>query len=163
MNNMVAKFIYVSLKKQQLSCYDDQVLYKKYPVSTAKNGAGEEQGSQCTPRGWHQIHALIGREAAVNSVFVGRRWTGELYNPELMTQFPGRDWILTRIIQLDGLEVGRNKNGSVDSLARYIYIHGTPDNTDLSKPGSHGCIRMRNSDIIELVEWVSVGVGVCIV
>jgi len=151
------QLIKVDTSKQMMHCYHDDVLHKSYSVSTGKNGLGELSGSECTPRGWHAIHRIIGLEQAVNSVFVSRQWTGEIYSAELAAQFPGRDWILTRIIQLEGLELGRNKGGDVDSLARYIYIHGTPDTTILGIPGSRGCVRMRNADIIELANWVRVG------
>jgi lipoprotein-anchoring transpeptidase ErfK/SrfK len=90
-----------------------------------------------------------------NSVFVAREWTGEVYSDHLAQDNPGRDWILTRILQLDGLEPGRNKGGDVDSLRRYIYIHGTPDSTVLGVPGSRGCIRMRNKELICLAQWAT--------
>lgn len=127
-----------------------------YLISTGKNGLGEQKNSECTPRGRHRVHRIIGLENEVNSVFVGRKWTGEVYSSELQNQFLERDWILTRIIQLDGLEPGKNKGGEVDSLERYIYIHGTPDSVKLGVPGSKGCVRMRNSDIIELTDWLCV-------
>ncbi|WP_267899671.1 L,D-transpeptidase [Legionella septentrionalis] len=156
------QLILISAKEQAMRCYAGDDLHKTYPVSTGKNGLGEQEGSECTPRGWHQIHSIIGLDNAVNSVFIARRWTGEIYTRELAAQYPGRDWILTRILQLDGLEPGRNKGGSVDSLQRYIYIHGTPDITPLGTPGSRGCIRMNNADIIELSLWIKVGSIVCI-
>lgn len=145
-----------------MHCFENDKPYRSYLISTGKNGLGELKNSECTPRGLHRIHSRIGLEAALNSVFVARQWTGEIYSQELAAQFPGRDWILTRILQLDGLEEGRNKGGDVDSLQRCIYIHGTPDTTELGKPGSRGCIRMRNSDLIELVDWVAINTRVCI-
>jgi lipoprotein-anchoring transpeptidase ErfK/SrfK len=147
---------------QLMRCYENDTIVKTYPISTGKNGLGELSGSECTPRGWHRIHSIIGLDNKVNSVFVGRQWTGELYSDDLASKFPGRDWILTRILQLDGLEAGRNKGGQVDSLERYIYIHGTPDSTSLGAPGSRGCVRMRNEDIIELAKWVKINSRVCI-
>ena len=156
------QFIMVKSAQQCLEYYEQDVLKKTYSVSTAKNGLGELSGSECTPRGWHRIHRIIGLDNLINSVFVARCWTGETYSSELALKFSERDWILTRIIQLDGLEPGRNQGGQVDSLERYIYIHGTPDTTPLGVPGSRGCIRMRNSDIIELANWVKVGTRVCI-
>ncbi|KTD49508.1 putative ErfK/YbiS/YcfS/YnhG protein [Legionella rubrilucens] len=143
-------------------CYEQDALWKTYTVSTGKNGLGERMGSECTPRGWHRIHSRIGLDAVENSVFVGREWTGEIYDASLATCYPGRDWILTRILQLDGLEPGRNQGGEVDSLKRYIYIHGTPDSTPLGIPGSRGCIRMRNKDMIEVADWVAVDTRVFI-
>ncbi len=156
------KFIFVSIRNQNLQCFEHQQLIDSYAVSTAKNGQGEQMGSECTPRGWHQVHAIIGQNAVLNSVFVGRVWTGEVATPALVAAFPQRDWILTRIIQLDGLEVGRNKEGHVDTLSRYIYIHGTPDNVSFERPNSHGCIRMHNHAVVALANWVSVGTPICI-
>lgn len=121
-----------------------------YPVSTAANGAGEQEGSEKTPRGWHRVRACVGDGMPLNTVFRGRRVTGEIYSPELAAQFPRRDWILTRILWLQGLEVGYNRMGGVDSMRRYIYIHGTPDSEPVGVPRSHGCIRMRNEDVREL-------------
>ncbi|GGI77036.1 peptidase [Legionella impletisoli] len=145
-----------------MTCYTDDQLWKIYSVSTGKNGMGEQKNSFCTPRGWHRVHNIIGLEHSENSVFVAREWTGEIYCPELSLAHPNRDWILTRIIQLDGLEPGRNKGGEVDSLERYIYMHGTPDSTKLGKPGSKGCIRMKNKDIIQLASWIKMDARVYI-
>jgi lipoprotein-anchoring transpeptidase ErfK/SrfK len=162
MNSVLPQFVFIDTATRQLVCYDNNNIVAAYAISSAKNGLGELQGSECTPRGWHTIHAVIGMEAAVNSVFVSRKFTGEIYSPELQAAHPTRDWILTRIIQLDGLESGRNKNGAVDTLMRYVYIHGTPDSTDLTQNGSHGCIRMHNHDMIAFANWISVGTKVCI-
>lgn len=158
----VIRTIIILSKEQKMFCYEDDKLYRTYPVSTGKNGMGEESGSERTPRGKHRIHSIIGADSPINSVFVARKWTGEIYSPELAVQFPDRDWILTRILQLDGLEPGYNQGGNVDSLQRYIYIHGTPDTTKLGTPGSHGCVRMRNIDVIELSAWARVDTPVCI-
>lgn len=156
------QFIFVAINQQKMHCFEKDNFYKSYTVSTAKNGLGEQKDSRCTPRGWHRIHSRIGLDAKENSVFVSRQFTGEIYSQELAALFPKRDWILTRILQLDGLEEGRNKGGDVDSLARYIYIHGTPDSTVLGKVGSKGCIRMANKDIIDLANWVRIDTRVCI-
>ena len=131
-----------------------------YPVSTAANGPGEEAGSYCTPRGRHVIRAKIGAGQALNAVFVARRPTGEVYTPALGAAHPGRDWILTRILWLSGREPGYNRLGSCDSMRRYIYLHGTPDETFEQAPRSHGCIRMRNADLAALFERVPVGTAV---
>ncbi len=133
-----------------------------YAVSTAKNGAGETMGSECTPRGWHKIRAKIGDKLPLNSVFIGRRPTGEIYSSEFGRQFPERDWILTRILWLGGLEPGKNRYGNVDSTWRYIYIHGCPDELMNGEPGSHGCIRMKNADVAELFDSVEPGLQVLI-
>ena len=131
--------------------------WRRYRVSTALNGAGEEAGSFCTPRGRHVIRAKIGAGQPANTVFVRRRATGEIYTPQLSAQYPGRDWILTRILWLSGCEPGYNRLGTCDTMRRYIYIHGTPDEREMGKPASHGCVSMRNADLLELFELVSVG------
>ena len=133
-----------------------------YTVSTAANGVGELNGSECTPRGQHRIRALIGAGLPAGAVLVGRRPTGEVYSTELAQQYPDRDWILTRIMWLSGLQPGFNRFGTVDSMRRYIYIHGTPDEVRLGRPGSKGCVRMRNADIIELFDRVTPGTEVII-
>jgi len=131
-------------------------------VSTAMKGGGEQNDSECTPRGRHIVHEKIGDRCDVNTVFVGRRPTGEMYTQMLAEKHPGRDWILTRILWLNGVEEGLNKSGNVDTLRRYIYIHGSPDDVTIGVPGSHGCIRMRNEDIIRLFDLVDVGTPVLI-
>lgn len=151
------KWLKVNLTTQTLSLYEDEILLKTYSISSGKNGIGEENGSGKTPRGWHIIRAKIGGNAPANTVFVQRRPTGEVYSPQLRQQFPERDWILTRILWLSGLELGKNRLGNVDTMRRYIYIHGTPDEVTLGIPGSKGCIRMRNADIISLYDQINTG------
>jgi L,D-transpeptidase YbiS len=133
---------------------DASEVLRSYSISTATNGAGELYGSFCTPRGRHRIRAKIGASLPENTVFVRRRPTGEVYTQELAAQFPERDWILTRILWLSGCEPGINRLGCVDSQRRKIYIHGSPDDQTMGVPGSHGCIRMRNADIVELFDLV---------
>ena len=149
--------IYVAARSQQLRLYSHEIIIKTYAISTAKNGLGELKNSEKTPRGWHLIRAKIGKNQPENSVFVSRRPTGEIYSLKLANAYPDRDWILTRILWLSGLEVGKNRLGNVDTMQRYIYIHGTPDTNPMGIPASHGCIRMRNTDIIELYDLVDVG------
>jgi L,D-transpeptidase YbiS len=146
--------IEIDLARQALSVIDGGKLIRRYAVSTAKNGAGEKNGSFCTPRGRHIVRAKIGAGQPLNAVFVRRRPTGELWSPELDEKHPGRDWMLTRILWLSGCEPGRNRLGDVDTMRRYIYIHGSPDRAEMGKPGSIGCIRMRNRDIVELFDLV---------
>lgn len=153
--------IEISIPAQQLVLYgNDGRELKRYRVSTARNGAGEKSGSFRTPRGRHIIRAKIGADAAENTVFVRRRPTGEIYTAELGEQFPRRDWILTRILWLSGCEPGFNRLGDVDTMRRYIYIHGSPDSVPMGTPGSIGCVRMRNSELIELFDLVRVGTPV---
>ena len=155
--------IAVSISNQTLTLFDNFGSAKaQYPVSTAANGAGCEKDSGFTPLGAHIIRAKIGAGAEPNTVFVGRRATGEICTPELMAQFPNRDWILTRILWLSGTEIGKNRLGNVDTMQRYIYIHGTPDSTDMGEVGSHGCVRMRNADVIELFDLVEAGTPVLV-
>ncbi|MBI3371189.1 MAG: L,D-transpeptidase [Betaproteobacteria bacterium] len=147
--------IRIDIAKQALELLDDDGrLVKRYPVSTAANGLGEKDGSCCTPRGRHIVRAKIGAGQPLGAVFVGRRPTGEIWTAELDAKFPGRDWMLTRILWLSGCEPGFNRLGDVDTMRRMIYIHGTPDSAEMGKPGSHGCVRMRNEDIAELFDLV---------
>ena len=147
--------IRISLPQQTLGLHDAfGSLVSRYPVSTAINGACEQNGSCGTPRGRHIVRAKVGAGETANAVFVGRRATGEVWSPELAEAFPARDWVLARILWLSGKEPGRNRLGGVDTMRRLIYIHGTPDSVPLGTPGSHGCIRMRNADVIDLFDRV---------
>ncbi|TAK44988.1 MAG: L,D-transpeptidase [Betaproteobacteria bacterium] len=148
------KRIEISIPRQSLALLEGGRVLGRYPVSTAKNGPGEQNGSLCTPRGRHVVRAKIGAGQPPGAVFVRRRPTGEIWTPALHAQYPGRDWILTRILWLSGCEPGRNRLGQVDTMRRYIYIHGSPDTAAMGQPGSIGCIRMRNADVVELFELV---------
>lgn len=156
------RYLDISIAEQRLRLVKNASVIAEYAVSTAKNGPGQLKGSECTPTGWHRIRAKIGGAAPLNSVFVGRRQTGEIYTPQLALQFPERDWILSRILWLSGLEPGHNRYGNVDSAWRYIYIHGCPDELMQGRPASHGCIRMKNADVIELFDSVEPGCSVFI-
>ena len=156
--------INIRISTQQLDLLDDAgKKLRSYGVSTAAKGVGEISGSYCTPRGRHIIRAKIGAGLPENSVLVQRRPTGEIYSAEKGAQFPERDWILTRILWLSGCEPGFNRMGETDTMRRYIYIHGTQDSVQLGKPGSHGCIRMRNADLVELFDMISAGTAVEII
>jgi len=144
----------IDIPTQTLTLREGTRALKTYSVSTASRGAGEKNGSLCTPRGRHLVRAKIGAGQPLNAVFVRRRPTGEVWSPDLHARYPGRDWILTRILWLSGLEPGRNRLGDVDTMRRYIYIHGCPDTAEMGKPGSIGCIRMRNRDVVELFDLV---------
>ncbi|MEQ6341663.1 MAG: L,D-transpeptidase [Gammaproteobacteria bacterium] len=159
---MSEKTIYINIAAQRLQLWDGDRVLLEFPVSTAANGPGEQSGTNCTPRGWHVIRAKIGGGCAPDTVFVGRRPTGEIYTQALREKFPDRDWILTRILWLSGMEVGKNRLGCIDTMRRYIYIHGSPDDVSMGIPGSHGCVRMRNQDIVELFERVDAGTKVFI-
>ena len=160
-NTAKPPYIIVDIAKQQLQWIGTNT--RIYSVSTALNGVGEQQDSGCTPRGKHRIADKIGAGQPINSVFVGRVPTGEIYSQELAKQHPQRDWILSRILWLDGLEAQFNQGAGCDTHARYIYIHGTPDTEPMGVARSHGCIRMRNADVIELFDLVTVDTMVNIV
>ncbi|MFZ5493100.1 MAG: L,D-transpeptidase family protein [Pseudomonadota bacterium] len=155
--------IHIDLARQWLELRDHGRVLLAAPVSTAAAGLGEQMGSYRTPRGRHRVRARIGADAPVGAVFVGRRWTGEVYSPQLAAAHPGRDWILTRILWLCGCEVGFNRLGAVDTQRRYIYIHGTPDSTELGVPGSKGCVRMGNVDLLRLFDLTPPGTPVDLV
>ncbi len=157
-DNLVARrWILVDLASQRLRLFEDGVLLLEAPVSTARNGPGERRDSGCTPRGLHRVRIRIGAGSPPGTVFVGRRPTGEIHGAKLAVCYPERDWILTRILWLTGLEPGRNRGGQVDTLRRYIYIHGAPDTVPMQVPLSHGCIRMRDADLIPLFDLAPAG------
>ena len=143
--------ILINLKDQTLTL---PKLNKFYLISSGKNGIGEQENSGKTPRGWHQVAEKFGGQQPQNAVFKARQWTGEVYDEQLATSNPERDWILSRILWLSGLEPGFNAGEGCDTYRRYIYIHGTPDREPMGIPMSHGCIRMRNSDVVELYQLI---------
>ncbi|WP_455221283.1 L,D-transpeptidase family protein [Kaarinaea lacus] len=159
---MTERRIIVSIADQRLQLRENGKVTMDVMVATAANGAGELAGSECTPRGKHTVRAKIGDGCPINTVFVGRRTTGEVYSEALRSKHPDRDWILSRIMWLSGQEVGRNRLGNVDSMRRYIYIHGSPDDEIFGQPNSHGCVRMKNIDVIRLYDAIDVGISVLI-
>ncbi|NEX22233.1 L,D-transpeptidase [Thiorhodococcus mannitoliphagus] len=152
--------IRIDVPQQRLTLIQDSRELACYRVSTGLNGVGEANGSGCTPRGLHRVRIRIGDRCPIGTVFRGRRPTGEVYDEALAAAHPGRDWILTRILWLTGCESGRNRGGCVDTLRRYVYIHGCPDSEPMGVPRSHGCIRMRNQELIELFDWTPAGTPV---
>lgn len=150
----------VLVSNQELLVCEDNSVCERFPISTARNGLGELQGSFCTPQGWHIVRAKIGAGYPLNTIFVDRRPVGGLYSPELRMIFPKQTWILTRILWLSGTEIGKNRLREVDTMRRYIYIHGAPDDAINGIPNSKGCIVMKNKDIIRLFDWVVVGTRV---
>jgi len=155
-------WIEIDISSQRLTLLQGEQAIREWPVSTALNGPGEDIDSGCTPRGEHRVRIMIGGNCPVNAVFIGRRPSGEIYSETLAAQQPQRDWILTRIIWLTGAESGRNRGRDCDTLRRYIYIHGCPDTAPMGVPLSHGCVRMRNADVIELFGLIHAGTRVVI-
>lgn len=160
---MVVDKVIINITRQKLSAFYRDNLIKAYPISTAAKGIGNEKGSYRTPLGKHLVRAKIGKGLPSGAIFVARRWTGETYDDSLAEKFPRRDWILSRILWLCGCEPGVNRFGSVDTMARYIYIHGTPDTYLLGSPVSHGCIRLSNADVIELFDMLELSTSVNII
>lgn len=156
------RYIYISVAEQRLQLIDKEQSLFDVQIATGKNGVGEQFGSERTPRGWHKIRAKIGDGCPENTVFVARRPTGELWSDQLKQEHPGRDWILTRIMWLSGLEPGFNRLGDIDTMRRYVYIHGCPDIDPMGIPSSHGCIKMRNTDVITLFDQIETGIPVFI-
>ncbi|AUB84821.1 hypothetical protein THSYN_17300 [Candidatus Thiodictyon syntrophicum] len=159
---MTTRRILIDLATQTLTLFEGERMRARYRVSTGLNGAGEFNGSGCTPRGQHRVRLRIGAGCPANTVFRARRPTGEVYGPELAAAYPDRDWVLTRILWLTGCEPGRNRGGPLDTLRRFIYIHGCPDHVPLGEPRSHGCVRMHNADLVELFDLTPVGTPVAI-
>ena len=161
-------YIIVNIDQQRLFCLDhDKNKISDYPISTSSFGLGNKNGSYQTPLGVHSIAQKIGDGCSINEVFVGREPLGVL--DELITSgvgLPG-DIVSSRILWLKGEEPGVNSGNNnqgelVDSYQRYIYIHGTSEEDKIGKPASHGCVRMKNKDVIELFDMVDVGCKVII-
>ena len=157
------RWVQVDIHSQRLTLFEGRRIMAAWPVSTALNGPGEVDGSECTPRGEHRVRIKIGEACPINTVFAGRRPTGEIYDDTLARQEPNRDWILSRIIWLTGVQSGYNRGGKCDTLRRFIYIHGCPDSEPMGMPVSHGCVRMRNDDIVELFGLIEDGTRVVII
>ncbi len=155
------KSIVVDVASQCLDYLEHGVGVRSYAVSTSRYGLGEKRDSFKTPRGRHVIRAKIGIGMPAGSVFSGRRPTGETVMPNSLAETDS-DLILSRILWLSGLESGKNRGRDVDTMARYIYIHGTPFENLLGTAASCGCVRMASTDVIELFDLVPVGTKVVI-
>lgn len=143
--------VWVSVEEQTFRLVEDGRVLWSVPCSTAANGTGSRMNSKKTPLGWHIISRKIGADAPIGQVFRGRAPTKEVWKPGDDTK---EDLVLTRILILDGLEPGKNKGGNVDSRKRYIYIHGTNDEAKIGTPASHGCVRLRNDDVIQAFDRI---------
>ncbi|WP_192036842.1 L,D-transpeptidase [Halomonas sp. YLGW01] len=140
----------IDVMTQRLVVWQGSERRSEYAISSGLAGHGQEEGSGQTPLGWHYVRAAIGEGQPLGCVFRGRRPTGEVYSAELAAAHPKRDWILTRILWLCGLEAGHNRGGDVDSQRRYIYLHGTPPTEPMGVAASHGCIRLRDEALLEV-------------
>ena len=152
----------VDVAKQSLYLLENDQVVDTLLCSTARLGVGERKGSEQTPRGWHRVRAMVGANQPKGTVYIGRRPTGEVWSQSLADHYPDRDWILTRILWLCGMEPGLNRFGEVDSMQRYIYIHGTPPTEPMGVPRSHGCIRLHDDEIIDVFSFVRPGSRVLI-
>ena len=154
--------IEIDISKQRLFLLDNMEIVRSYPISSSKYGEGSTQNSFKTPLGNHVIKEMIGNNAIKNTIFTSRINTNrqaEIIHDEAKSD---NDYITTRIMWLDGQEEGKNKGKGVDSYQRYIYIHGTHEEGLIGQKASHGCIRMFNSDVIELFNDVKKGTKVYI-
>lgn len=148
------EFLVVDISSQRLCHFRHGNLRKCYPVSTSRFGIGSVAGSNRTPLGMHYVRRRIGGDASSGSIFRGRVNIGKIASIEGRPRATGKDYVTSRIMWLSGLDQGLNKGPGVDSYSRYIYIHGTHEEGLIGRPASHGCIRMRNADVIELFDQI---------
>ena len=161
-NIFTDEIIYVSIKKQTLYHIQHKRIIREYTISTSSYGIGSRNGSNKTPIGLHSVKEKYGDKTPINGIMVSRVFYGNIatiYNDETKSK---TDDITSRILWLEGLEKGKNKGKGIDSFNRYIYIHGTSEEGRLGKPASHGCIRMKNKEVIDLYKLVEVGTLVLI-
>lgn len=151
--------LWVSVERQKLVGIENGRIRFVCICSTAAKGVGNREGSNQTPLGWHEIDERIGDGLPVGAVFVGRKFTGQVWQPGERTT---KDLVLTRILWLRGLEPGKNAGPGIDSHARYIYIHGTPAEEKLGTPASMGCVRLSNEEMVQVFERAESGVRVLI-
>jgi lipoprotein-anchoring transpeptidase ErfK/SrfK len=156
------EYIYIGVKRQKLYLISDTTVILSFPISTSKYGVGSEKNSEKTPVGLHQIKTKVGEETPLNGIILGNAYTGK--NATIITEEKSGkiDDVTTRALRLEGLEKNINKGGNVDSYSRSIYIHGTPEEGLIGTPASHGCIRMKNNDVITLFDKVKAGTYVII-
>ena len=147
----------VEVTQQKLYVVKEEKVIRTYPISTSKYGIGNEDGSNKTPVGTHRIYEKVGEGVKIGTIFKARISTGRIANISHDSTDVEQDFIITRIMCLEGLEPGVNKGKGIDSCDRRIYIHGTPEEGLIGTPASHGCIRMKNDDVVELFDLVKIG------
>lgn len=161
-NRSFEKYMYVSVKHQRLYLIVNDSTVRKYPVSTAKNGIGSKLNSYKTPPGLHTIKRKIGANVPFGGIMISRIYEGKIAKILTEKKDAKKDYVTSRIMWLQGEESGINRGRNVDSYNRYIYIHGTPEEGYIGEPASHGCIRMKNKDVIELYDFVDEGTPILI-
>ena len=161
-NQSFQNFIYVGVKRQELDLYLNGNHIISYPISTSMHGAGTKAGSDMTPVGLHKIKGKFGLNVPIGGILKARKYTGNIASIQTKPIKTGEDAITTRVLTLEGLENGINKGGELDSYGRHIYIHGTAEEGLIGQPASHGCVRMRNKDVIDLFNRVDKGLKVII-
>ena len=152
--NEFESLLFVDIENQNMFLLKKGTIFKVYKISSSYYGTGSEVNSLKTPLGKHEIYRKLGQNLPINAILKGRVWSGAIANiitEEVDTDF---DHVTSRILWLDGLEIGKNKGMGIDSRTRYIYIHGTAEEGLIGKPASDGCIRMYNADVIALFELV---------
>ncbi|MBD3314287.1 MAG: L,D-transpeptidase family protein [Chitinivibrionales bacterium] len=153
-----SRLLLVTISNQALKLIENGAVVRQYPVSTSQWGVGNREGSNQTPLGLHRIHGKFGDGAPPGRIFESRNDTGRDWNGGT----EGENLILSRILRLEGLEPGVNRGDGIDSYERYIYIHGTSKEDLIGTPLSHGCVCMRNHDVIDLFDMVEEGTFVFI-
>jgi len=156
------EYIYVGVKRQRIYLISDTTVVMSFPISTSKYGIGSDRNSQKTPIGLHRIESKIGDQTPVNGIILGTKYTGKTATIISESKSGNTDDVTTRALRLEGMEANINKGGNKDSYIRDIYIHGTPEEGLIGQPASHGCIRMKNSDVITLFDRVKTGTYVII-
>lgn len=154
--------LFISIENQELYYIRNKTVVNTFIISSSKYGTGNENGSNKTPLGIHKVKEKHGEDTPLNGIMVGRIFNGKIAKVYHDTTRSKTDDITTRILWLEGMEEGKNKGIGIDSYKRYIYIHGTSEEGRLGMPASHGCIRMKNKDIIDLYRIIEVGTLVLI-
>jgi len=154
--------LFVSIENQKMYRIQSKNIIETYDISTSKYGIGNQMGSNKTPTGLHKINSKYGHKTPVNGRMIGRVFYGQIAKIFSDTTTSKTDDITSRILWLEGLENGINKGDNIDSYKRYIYIHGTSEEGRIGIPSSHGCVRMKNKDVIDLFNEVAIGTFVLI-
>jgi len=159
---VIKEIVFVSIEKQKLYHIKNNKIISEFIISSSAYGTGNKAGSNKTPLGLHKVKQKYGEKTPINGRMVGRVFYGKIATIYKDNTKSKTDDVTTRIFWLEGLEKGKNKGKGIDSYKRYIYIHGTSEEGRLGTPASHGCIRMKNKDVIDLYKIIEVGTLVLI-